>query len=129
MSDVNPDVDLDLDELQPAPKKVKIAGIIVEVVPPKFNDLLDLMNVSTALQNTTADSDTAANVSKMRELLEKMAPAIKENGVELTMDQFHRLLTFIFSMATPTEQKELQANGIDLNPEKKTEDEPVPSSS
>lgn len=116
-------IDLDLDELQPKASIVKIAGQEVEVHPAKFNDLINLMSAFSKLQNSQDGIDATTVLSELNITLNNIAPQLKEKGIELTMDQFTRLVTFIFSMSSPTEQKELEKAGVTLDPEKKSPEE------
>jgi hypothetical protein len=124
MSDENVQVDLDLDELQPKPRSVKISGQIIEVNSPKFNDLISLMAVFSKLQNVKSNEEGLAMVAELNGIFEKVAPDIGAKGIELTIDQFNKLIQFIFTMASPTEQKQIEEAGITLDAEKKSPEEP-----
>ena len=117
----NPDAsgyDLDLDLLQPQTKKVKLGDKVYDVYPPRVKDIANLARIAGELQDTTSEN-LQQKVSEMLNTFGNIMPGLKEDGVDLSLEQLTALFSFVNSMASPTENSALKAMGVEPTAEKK----------
>lgn len=122
INDVQPSIkdlpyDLDLDIMQPQPKKVKIGGSIYTVNPPKVSDIAKLYRIAGILENTKL-VDAEQPSQDMIDAFKELIPGFIDDG-KLTISQIWALFGFIANMANPVENSALKALNIEPTPEKK----------
>lgn len=118
IKDVTEPYDLDLDLLQPQARKVKLNGKLYDVYPPKVKDIANLARLAGKLQ-TNDGTDLQAKLDNMVNAFASVMPALKEDGVDLTMEQVTALFGFVNSMVSPADNSALKQMGIEPNTEKK----------
>jgi hypothetical protein len=90
MSDV-----LDLDALMPEPKTIILGGNKIKVQPPKLKTVFALQKTFIMLQDGKPDAG-----EKIVEALSAIVPDIKNDNVDLTVEQLQALIQFVSEMAT-----------------------------
>lgn len=116
---MNDDI-LDLDAVAPQSTFVKLKGKRVEVLPPEFNNLVNLMKTFQVLQVSKGFEAQADAMLKLQEGLCKIVPALAEPNMDLSIEQMMVLFDYIQKMSAPKENK-LADEQIDIT-EKKTEE-------
>lgn len=123
------DFDLDLDALAPEVKKVKLGGNIIDVYPPRFKNLVALMKLVNQIREVGNDeSKTLELIEALRSSLIPMIPALKDENVDLTIEQLQVLLEFVMQVSTPKDQAELESQGYSIGEISKKKEE-APNSS
>jgi len=95
-----PEIKLDLDALAPKPYLVRLCGQTIEVHPPKFKHLVNLMNIA---QEMTKSKNTVEAANKLLEGLYPIIPDLKKEGIDATIDQLLQLVQFVQDVASPDE--------------------------
>lgn len=103
------DYELDLDELEPKSKLVKLCGRVVEVRAPRFKSLVAIYEVSRLIEKS---EDPGEAMVKMREALLPIVPALADADIDISMTQLQALVQFVMKMAEPAETKRLEEEGI-----------------
>lgn len=98
---------LDLDVLNPQPKKVKINGEVVMCNPPKVLQLIKLQQVFNKLQGVTKSEEVVAVTEELESLLAQIIPDLVEKHIDLSMEQMVALFTFLQSSAIPDQYKQI----------------------
>ncbi len=110
--------DLDLDLLQPQSRKVKLNGNLYDVYPPKVKDIANLARLAGQLQQQDGN-DIQQKIDQMVSAFASVMPALKEDNVDLTLEQVIALFQFVNGMVSPTENSALKSMGIEPSTEKK----------
>lgn len=114
-----PQYDLDLDLLQPQPRKVKLGDKLYDVYPPKVKDIANLARLAGQLQAATGDN-VQEKVGELIDAFGKIMPDLKSDpDVDLSLPQLMALFGFVNTMVSPTDNSELKAAGIEPDVEKK----------
>lgn len=90
MSDV-----LDLDALMPESKTIILGGNKIKVQPPKLKTVFALQKTFIMLQDGKPEAG-----EKIIEALSSIVPDIKNDDVDLTVEQLQALIQFVSEMAT-----------------------------
>lgn len=108
------DIMLDLDELKPSGKKIRVGGKIVEIGQPDTGQLLDLIRIGKSLEGMTRDNynmDTLQEALKQTtEIAKSLAPELAD--YKLNIVQALALINLLQGIAMPDRLKELQKRGI-----------------
>jgi hypothetical protein len=90
---------LDLDALLPPPKKVKIGGKIIEVLPLTIRQLVSVAKLEERLKQVNNEDEIMAVI---RETLSPFIPALKEDQtIDFTIAQMKRLVEFAQEVSAP----------------------------
>ena len=101
-------MDLDLDAIQPEPKKVKLCGKAIDVHPPKFKSIVKLLTLTAELRDLKNDEKGVRLFEEFKEALLPIVPALKDDDMDISLVQLNRLLEFVFALASPEEMKEAE---------------------
>lgn len=117
------EVDLDLDALAPDTKKVKLNGRVIEVAPPKFKTLLEILKLADKFGKGQEldQNETVKALESLRNALVPIVPALSEDDFDLSLVQMMTLIEFVVSMTSPTDQKALENEGLTVKSDKKKE--------
>lgn len=114
----NDPYDLDLDLLQPQPKYVRLDGKRYAVYPPRVKDIANLARLAGQLR--VVDENTVEQkVNEMLDAFKRIMPGLKDNEVDLTIEQLTMLFEFVNRMVSPAENSALKSMGIEPTAEKK----------
>jgi len=122
------DYNLDLDAIAPKIEHVKLNGEVIEVHPPRFKAIVELLRIQAAWGNLKDNAKTMEVVNLLRTRISELVPRLKDDDFDITIEQLSALMQFIFAMANP--QAVEQAKGEIAKPaepaeqtdtEKKTE--------
>lgn len=107
-------VDLDLDQLVPAAKKVKFGGKIIEVKQPSTEQLFNLMKLGKQLEGLDEkDLDEAKLEDIINQITEQVTTLAPEFGEQkLSLGQALAVTMLVSQMAMPEELRELQKRNI-----------------
>lgn len=108
------DVLIDLDELRPSGKKVRVNGKIITLGQPTTEQLLDLIKLGKKLEGQTRDN---YNIDDLGEALKQVADIARTLAPELNDYQFNivqalALINTLQGMAMPDKLKQLQKRGV-----------------
>lgn len=107
-SETTSQFDLDLDAIQPDTKKVRLGGVVYDVYQPDLKDLVLVAKLAKKANNPETTNDEKVDmVEGLHTALCSFMPALKDDGVKLSMKQMNGLLEFIFGMATPAQKEAL----------------------
>jgi hypothetical protein len=107
----NEPYDLDLDLLQPQTKHVKLGDKVYDVHPPKVKDVAELMRYGAMLSSSNANG--TEGLDGLLNIFYRLMPALKQDGVDLSLPQMESLFNFISGMASPAENSALKAMGVE----------------
>lgn len=104
---------LDLNDLAPQARQVKIGEIVYDIDPPDTNDMMRVGVIGQELRdNKDLEPKTQSDlIVELRTIVNRCAPELET--ARITMQQLLRLLDIILDMGTPAETKELAAKGIE----------------
>lgn len=109
---------IDLDVLVPKACTIRFEGQEIVVQPPKAIDILTFGYYTEKLIN--ADYSTPQGEEALGAVTKQLYKAIPElDGKELSKAQITKLIGLMRDMAVPQETKDLEAQGITLEPSKK----------
>lgn len=94
------EIKLDLDALAPKPYLIRLCGQSVEVFPPKFKNLVELLSITQSLGK--GDNVEEATTGLM-EALYKIIPDLRRPEIDLDINQLNRLVQFVQEIAVPDE--------------------------
>jgi len=122
--------DLDLDVLAPQARIIKLNNQAVEVYPPKFTNLVELMKLVKKFESitpATSEEKALEIVSEIKDRLMPVMPKIKEPEFDLSIEQLNALIRFVFTIAQPKDTAMLKKAGYSINEDaqKKTPQEPL----
>jgi len=92
---------LDLDALAPKVEHVKLNEEVIEVHPPKFKAIVELLRVQAEWFNIKDNAKAMETVDLLRAKISDLVPRLKDDDFDITIEQLNALMTFIFSMANP----------------------------
>lgn len=112
---------LDIKDLQPKPFEVSVKGQTTECKPPRLSHIFILSKVGNLFQNTdTASSADVKQAEKdLDEVFGELIPELK--GVSLDMQPTLDLITQIMENVNPSENKEMDSQGVKLDSDPKAE--------
>ena len=112
---------LNITDLQPKPFEVTIKGQTTECKPPRLSHVFTLSKIGNLFQNP--ESAGSAEVKQAEKdldgVFQELIPELK--GVELEMQTTIDLITQIMINVTPSENKELDEQGVQLSTDPKAE--------
>lgn len=112
--------DLDLDTLMGDSKTIRLNKKAFEITQPDLGELLKLTKLGGKLEDVRGDADGDAAIAVMAELREvvgKLAPALKEEPINVM--QMLALLNMLIDMAMPSSVEEFEKRGITLTDDQK----------
>lgn len=84
---------LDLDQLAPEPRKVKIDGKIIDVMPLRLKNLIEMQRLF--LTANTFEGDAEAQINAMAKIIEVLRPVVPQiDEIDFTLEQLGALLEF-----------------------------------
>jgi hypothetical protein len=93
MSDI-----LDLDAIAPKAKQVKINGKVYDVFPARFNEFIEIQQLSALFTGSATTEENMKKLPKIKEMLKGLVPQIDE--MNPSWDQLGALFEFIYSKET-----------------------------
>lgn len=108
------DILIDLDELKPSGKKVRVDGKIITLGQPTTEQLLDLIKLGKKLEGQTREN---YDIDDLGEALKKVAEIVRTLAPELAEYQFNivqalALINTLQGMAMPDKLKQLHKRGV-----------------
>lgn len=108
------DILIDLDELKPSGKKVRVNGTIITLGQPTTEQLLDLIKLGKKLEGQTRENydidDLGEALKKVAEIVRTLAPELKD--YQFNIVQALALINTLQGMAMPDKLKQLQKRGV-----------------
>lgn len=90
---------LDLDQLAPEPKNVKIGGEVIPVFPAKIKNLIAIQKLFLSFQNM-GERKAEEQVKAMDNIIDVLRPIVPDiDKVDFTMQQLMALLEFANSQS------------------------------
>jgi len=114
--------DLDLDALAPKVEHVKLNNEVIEVHPPKFKAIVELLRVQAEWNNLKDNAEAMRTIDVLRAKISELVPRLKDDGFDITVEQLQALMQFIFAIANPTALAKAKTEATDEKPEAEATD-------
>lgn len=98
------DYNLDLDAIAPKIEHVKLNEEVVEVRPPKFKAIVELLQLQARWNEIMRQGDETGVtevINLLRTRISELVPRLQDEGFDITIEQLSALMQFIFAMANP----------------------------
>lgn len=120
---------LNLDALNPQPKKVKLNGKIIECYPPKVLELIELQQIFASMKGISEIDELDNVAKKFRAKLSKTIPDLEKENIDLSLDQMITLYQYLQNVPTQQVSDNLlqEDNPSKKNPEELNSQEPSPT--
>ena len=102
------DTILDLDQLAPQPKKVKLGGKIIEVHPPRLKHFIELQKFFISFDGLES-KEQLDQLDRLESVLKPIVPDIE--SVDLTLEQLMKLLEYALSQPQAPGPQEAKKGG------------------
>ena len=112
MSDI-----IDLDILQPEPKKIKLNGKILDLYPGKLKTIIRIQKAFVVFKDTQGTDSEA--LDKVIDALAEIIPDLKNDDVDIAVTQIPKLIELAYRSALPEDSKVVAKSEMAV--QKKTE--------